>query len=66
MLVVSFSLLGKRHLSQHFKFERDISSKPNFILLIRGTPLGKAYVLGTFLTREVTDMGSRLHRGCAG
>ena len=35
-------------------------------LLIRDTPVGKAYVLGTFLTREVTDMGSRLHRGCAG
>ena len=28
-----------------------------FFLLIRDTPLGKAYVLGTFLTREVTDMG---------
>ena len=30
------------------------------ILLIRDTPLGKAYVLGTFLTREVTDMGFKV------
>ena len=29
-------------------------------LLIRDTPLGKAYVLGTFLTREVTDMGFKV------
>ena len=31
-----------------------------FFLLIRDTPLGKAYVLGTFLTREVTDMGFKV------
>ena len=30
---------------------------PTAFLLIRDTPLRKAYVLGTFLTREVTDMG---------
>ena len=30
------------------------------ILLIRDTPLGKAYVLGTFLTRAVTDMGFKV------
>ena len=35
-----------------------IESKIN--LLIRDTPLGKAYVLGTFLTREVTDMGFKV------
>ena len=29
-------------------------------LLIHDTPLGKAYVLGTFLTREVTDMGFKV------
>ena len=29
-------------------------------LLIRGTPLGKAFVLGTFLMREVTDMGFKV------
>ena len=29
-------------------------------LLIRDTPVGKAYVLGTFLTREVTDMGFKV------
>ena len=29
-------------------------------LLIRDAPLGKAYVLGTFLTREVTDMGFKV------
>ena len=29
-------------------------------LFIRNTPLGKAYVLGTFLTREVTDMGFKV------
>ena len=32
----------------------------NPYLLIRDTPLGKAYVLGTFLTREVTDMGFKV------
>ena len=34
--------------------------KTNGILLIRDTPLGKAYVLGTFLTREVADMGFKV------
>ena len=29
-------------------------------LLIHDTPLGKAYVLGAFLTREVTDMGFKV------
>ena len=33
---------------------------PKNFLLIRDTPLGKAYVLGTFLTREVTDMGFKV------
>ena len=31
-----------------------------FFLLIRDAPLGKAYVLGTFLTREVADMGFKV------
>ena len=34
--------------------------KDERFLLIRDTPLGKAYVLGTFLTREVTDMGFKV------
>ena len=34
--------------------------RSNQFLLIRDTPLGKAYVLGTFLTREVTDMGFKV------
>ena len=37
--------------------EDELSKK---FLLIHDTPLGKAYVLGTFLTREVTDMGFKV------
>ena len=38
----------------------DDAMRANAILLIRDSPLGKAYVLGTFLTREVTDMGFKV------
>ena len=37
-----------------------IAIQTKFFLLIRDTPLGKSYVLGTFLTREVTDMGFKV------
>ena len=37
-----------------------IYAKQKNIHLIHDTPLGKAYVLGMFLTREVTDMGFKV------
>ena len=46
---------GDGRVAESFRMARAI-----LYLRIRDTPPGKAYVLGTFLTREVTDMGFKV------